>query len=76
MCGYCNGYDDDVFLGEEKFAFNNLGPDHVITCEISFTIDDEENSGARISARANVFGADFHSKKIKINYCPFCGRKL
>lgn len=50
MCGYCNGYDDYVFLGEEKYAFNNLDPDHVITCEISFTIDDEENSGARISA--------------------------
>lgn len=51
MCGYCNGYDDYVFLGEE-------------------------NSGARISAMTNVFGADFHSKKIKINYCPFCGKKL
>jgi hypothetical protein len=84
MCDYCDKDKLNILIESEKINGNLIGWNkEMLATELLDLIDDnsvvlEIRNGQgyiRLGNRMDMQCID-HEEKIKINYCPICGRKL
>lgn len=66
-CSYCK--ENEIIYDDMKFGKNR---DEYCGIEVFI----EENIYLYVISNADTYETGFNKAKIKINYCPTCGRKL